>query len=79
MLFPFLLGGVKIETRKIDFNKKAKSKVNSFENIGHVPGGGRAKVIKIKSILFSHFYLFALIYEREPGCSSRSAILPLNL
>ena len=78
MLFQFLLGGVKIETRKIDFNKKAKSKVNSFENIGHVPGGGRAKVIKIKSILFSRFVYFALIYGREFGCSLRAASLPLN-
>ncbi|XP_078378225.1 uncharacterized protein LOC144661371 isoform X2 [Oculina patagonica] len=37
-------GGAKNETKKIDFNKKAKSKVNSFGNIGHVPGGGKVKV-----------------------------------
>ena len=36
----------RIETKKIDFTKKAKPKVNSFSNIGHVPGGGRVKVMK---------------------------------
>lgn len=49
LLFSFcsqsLSGAKTIESKKMDFNKKAKSKVNSFSNIGHVPGGGRVKVI----------------------------------
>lgn len=48
MFVLFLSGGVKIETKKIDFHKKAKPKVNSFGNIGHVPGGGRVKVRRSK-------------------------------
>lgn len=32
------------QTKKKDFMKNVKPKVNSFGNIGHVPGGGRAKV-----------------------------------
>ena len=43
---------MKIETKKIDFNKRAKPKVNSFGNIRHVPGGGRIKVICSK--IFSY-------------------------
>ena len=49
IIFVFFLkslpGAKTVESKKMDFNKKAKSKVNSFSNIGHVPGGGRVKVI----------------------------------
>lgn len=41
-------GAKTIESKKMDFNKKAKSKVNSFSNIGHVPGGGRVKIQQSK-------------------------------
>lgn len=47
MLILLSAGSVgRIETKKIDFTKKAKPKVNSFGNIGHVPGGGRVKVTR---------------------------------
>ncbi|PFX17019.1 Microtubule-associated protein 2 [Stylophora pistillata] len=41
-------GAKTVESKKMDFNKKAKSKVNSFSNIGHVPGGGRVKIQQSK-------------------------------
>jgi microtubule-associated protein tau len=37
-------GDKKIETVKLDFKDKAKSKVGSKENAKHVPGGGSVKV-----------------------------------
>ena len=44
---------MKIETKKIDFNKRAKPKVNSLGNIKHVPGGGRVKVRCSKILVFN--------------------------
>lgn len=40
-------GVQKTDTKKMGFKTKAKPKVNSFSNIGHVPGGGRVKVMII--------------------------------
>lgn len=37
-------GDKKIETVKLDFKDKAKSKVGSKDNAKHVPGGGAVKV-----------------------------------
>ena len=39
----------KSDTKKMGLKTKAKPKVNSFSNIGHVPGGGR---VKVKTIYF---------------------------
>ena len=36
-------GRNKTTTKKVDYNKKAKAKVGSFDNFGHVPGGVRGK------------------------------------
>lgn len=38
-------GDKKIETVKLDFKDKAKSKVGSKDNIKHIPGGGVIKVL----------------------------------
>ena len=45
--FHLIAGGFgRTETKKKDFARNVKSKVDSFSNIGHVPGGGRIKVIR---------------------------------
>ena len=43
-------GDKKIESRKLDFKDKAKSKVGSTANIKHAPGGGNVKVMQHDSL-----------------------------
>lgn len=45
-------GRVEIRSEKLEF--KGQSKVGSLENIGHTPGGGQRKVIKLLT-MFGQF------------------------
>ncbi len=38
---------LQIQTTKVDFKKQARSRIGSFENAEHVPGGGDIEVALI--------------------------------
>ena len=44
---------LQIQNTKLDFKKKARSRIGSFENAEHVPGGGDIEVAILNQMLIT--------------------------